>query len=69
MRNQGLQTGRKTGVSIQGPYVRRAHKDCRMNSHGFREGYIQNAPIQDVEFYVMSLVDSILLYTLAFLIR
>lgn len=66
MRNQGLQTGGKRGVSIQGPYVRRAHKDCRMNSHGFREGYIRKDPIQDVEFYVMSLVDLILVYTLAF---
>lgn len=52
--------GKRNGCTE--PSSKRVHKDCRMNSHRFREGFIQNASILDLKFYITSLVGSILLY-------
>ncbi len=47
-RGEGL--GGERGLSIQGPHVKRAHKDTRMNSHGCGQGPIENACVQGPEF-------------------
>ncbi len=38
-------------MSIQGPHVKRAHKDIGMNSRGCREGSLENAYEQGPEFW------------------
>lgn len=40
---QGRRTRGERVGGIQGPHVKRAHKDTRMNSHGCREEPIENA--------------------------
>uniref|UniRef100_A0A8D0A7F0 Zinc transporter n=1 Tax=Sander lucioperca TaxID=283035 RepID=A0A8D0A7F0_SANLU len=47
---QGRRTGGGRGLSTQGPHVRRAQKDARMDSCGWGKGPIENAFLQGPEF-------------------
>ncbi len=52
---RGVGLGGQRGLHIQGPHVRKAHKDTRMNSHGCGEGPIENTCVQGPEFCPMPL--------------
>ena len=59
---RGIGLGGKRGLSTQGPQVRRAQKDARMNSCGCGEGPIENAFLQGSEFCATPLLAWSLLF-------
>ncbi|XP_078125665.1 uncharacterized protein LOC144530107 [Sander vitreus] len=58
--DRGVGLGVERGLSTQGPHVRRAPKDARMNSCGYGEGPIENAFLQGPEVCAMPLYSDVI---------
>ncbi|XP_031176860.1 THAP domain-containing protein 5-like isoform X2 [Sander lucioperca] len=58
--DRGVELGVERGLSTQGPHVRRAPKDARMNSCGYGEGPIENAFLQGPEFCATPLYSDVI---------